>query len=56
MRCNVFLRDSGAGVGHHTCTPSPLLVDTRSVPPLGMASFAFRKRFRNTCCSLPELP
>ena len=35
---------------------SPLVVATRSVPPPGMASLAFRNRFRNTCCSLPELP
>ena len=27
-----------------------------SVPPPGMASLAFRNRFRNTCCSLPVLP
>ena len=54
---NVFLRDAGAGVGD----PSPArdgrcTVLMVSVPPPGMASFALRNRFRNTCCSLPVLP
>ncbi len=36
--------------------PSSLQCVTASVPPHSMASRAFRNRFRNTCCSLPELP
>src|SRR5881398_2578643 len=32
-----------------TLMACPLLVETISVPPLGMASFALRNRFRNTC-------
>ena len=54
---NVFLRDSAAGVGDaHAHGLRRCVVATVSVPPPGIASLAFKNRFRNTCCSFPELP
>ena len=53
----VFRRNAGAGVSDADLTQSPLRVRTVQRAALaGMASRAFRNRFRNTCCSLPALP
>ena len=53
---DMLLRDARACSETRTLTPCPLLVETINVPPFGIASFAFKKRFRNTCCSFPALP
>ena len=39
-----------------TTRSSSTRVDTSSQPPLGIASRAFRNRFRNTCCSWCSMP
>ena len=54
----VLARNAGAGVRQlppMACRPSSDVV-TDSQPPFGIASFAFRNRLRNTCCSLCSNP
>ena len=54
---DVFLGDARAGIGHdHAHSVAVGSVRPARSPPLGMASLAFRNRFRNTCCNRPGLP
>ena len=54
----VLGRNADAGVGHLDDAPRRRrrAVDTESQPPFGIASRAFRNRFRNTCWSLYSTP
>ena len=48
----LLLCHAAAGIFDSNCQPpSSLWVDIRNSPPFGIASIAFRKRFKNACWS-----